>query len=541
MVELSDGGFAIVWTDENGDGSSSAVRARLYAADGTPRGGDIILNETTLNSQFQPQIVETSPGVLAAVWTTNDGTEIDFSSNAVRARLFAIEGTPEVFAVDLNGAGAGVSHGVQFVEGTDQGTDPADGVAVAAADAALINPDAADPIATVTVTLTNPQGDDGEALVFTGTESGYTIGGDGTSEITITRTTGTEADLEDALRAIRFQNDDDNPTETTRIIEVTAVDGSGDEATSTTRIGVQKTNDVAELTGDFTGAVTEDDAAAAQASGTVTVADADDGEAQISAYGSSTDLGTFAIDAAGDWTFDINNASSSVQALSAGQIATRSFSVFSVDGSAGSSVSISVTGANDAVTFGGGDFADGVSELPAGSSFENVASFSLVGFITYRDVDLLDSHFLFAAPTEAGYRGSMTASIFESTAGDGVGLLRWNYAVDDSALAGLAAGETETETFAIVVDDSNGGASQVSVTITLTGANDAATFAGDLLGSVVEDSGVAAMGTATASDVDNADNVFQAASGTAAHGTFAVDAAGPGPTRWTIRTPRSTR
>src|SRR5204862_4917985 len=69
-----------------------------------------------------------------------------------------------------------------------------------------------------------------------------------------------------------------------------------------------------------------------------------------------------------------------------------------------------------------------------------------------------------------------------------------------------------------------------------TGTNDAAVVSGDISGSVVEAGGVAnadagtptATGTLTDTDVDNAANSFQAASGSGdnSYGTYTVDASG---------------
>ena len=66
-----------------------------------------------------------------------------------------------------------------------------------------------------------------------------------------------------------------------------------------------------------------------------------------------------------------------------------------------------------------------------------------------------------------------------------------------------------------------------SVNITITGTNDAALISGNVSGTVDEDAVTnTATGTLTASDVDNVANLFQAASGTTAPGTFAVDTTG---------------
>jgi VCBS repeat-containing protein len=66
-----------------------------------------------------------------------------------------------------------------------------------------------------------------------------------------------------------------------------------------------------------------------------------------------------------------------------------------------------------------------------------------------------------------------------------------------------------------------------TVTITINGVNDAATIAGKLDGTIDEDAAPNTVsGTATATDVDNPNNVFTAETGSATHGSFAVTAGG---------------
>lgn len=47
VVTLSNGTFVITWEDRSGDGSGTAVKAQVFAADGTSIGNQILVNTAT--------------------------------------------------------------------------------------------------------------------------------------------------------------------------------------------------------------------------------------------------------------------------------------------------------------------------------------------------------------------------------------------------------------------------------------------------------------------------------------------------------------
>ena len=62
--------------------------------------------------------------------------------------------------------------------------------------------------------------------------------------------------------------------------------------------------------------------------GTLTISDADAGQASFAPQAATAgSFGTFTLDAAGAWTYALNNAAPAVQALGAGQTLTETFSV----------------------------------------------------------------------------------------------------------------------------------------------------------------------------------------------------------------------
>ena len=103
---------------------------------------------------------------------------------------------------------------------------------------------------------------------------------------------------------------------------------------------------------------------------------------------------------------------------------------------------------------------------------------------------------------------------------------------------GLGAGQTAQDTFTYTVTDANGDVKTATVTINITGANDAAVINGQRSGDVTEAGGVAngtagsptATGLLTATDPDNPANAFTATAAgqasTGGYGTYAMTAGG---------------
>lgn len=83
VAVLSDGGFIIAWAEANADDSGSAVRARVFAADGTPRDA-FLVNSTEAGAQSAPIVAAHA-----------DRIAITFASDAsIRARFFTVTGEP---------------------------------------------------------------------------------------------------------------------------------------------------------------------------------------------------------------------------------------------------------------------------------------------------------------------------------------------------------------------------------------------------------------------------------------------------------------
>ncbi|CAO4135185.1 VCBS domain-containing protein [Methylorubrum extorquens] len=119
--------------------------------------------------------------------------------------------------------------------------------------------------------------------------------------------------------------------------------------TQTLTVTVHGTNDAATITGQAAGAVQEDKTLTAK--GALAVSDVDAGEAQFVARGAQDPVkgayGSLTIDAAGAWTYTLDNASAAVQALSASDTRTDTLTVTSRDGTT-QAITVTVQGTNEA-------------------------------------------------------------------------------------------------------------------------------------------------------------------------------------------------
>ena len=261
--------------------------------------------------------------------------------------------------------------------------------------------------------------------------------------------------------------------------DFSATDNEGASSASVSvPIAVNAVGDTAVIGGTASGATVED--TTLSASGTLTVTDPDAGEAAfVPQAGVAGAHGTFSIDAAGNWTYTLNNADPAVQALGAGQtLPAESFSVATLDGTT-ATVTVSIAGTNDGAVIGVG----------AGSVSEDLV-LTTGGTLTISDTDSGESAFA-PQPATAGLFGTFTL------AADG----SWTYALNNAlpAVQALGPGQTLTETFPVASLDGT----PSSVTVTINGTNDAALVSVGT-GTVTEDTLLSAGGTLTISDIDGA-------------------------------------
>jgi large repetitive protein len=301
----------------------------------------------------------------------------------------------------------------------------------------------------------------------------------------------------------------------TESFDVTIDDGHTGTVTQTITVTVTGTNDAPTISAAVsTGAVTEDSADPLTALGTITFDDVDLSDTHTTAVLASvtntlggiltatvSDTATGAGNGTVSWSYSVANAAT--QFLAAGQTATESFDVTIDDGHTGTvtqTVTVTVTGTNDAPTISVAVSTGAVTE-------DSGDPLTAVGTITFDDVDLTDTHttsVLASATNTLG--GVLTATVSNTATGAGDGTISWSYSVANAATQSVAAGETVTESFDVTISDGHSGSVTQTVTITVTGTNDAPTISAAVAtGAVTEDSAnpnLTAIGTITFDDVD---------------------------------------
>ncbi|WP_063771671.1 beta strand repeat-containing protein [Cupriavidus necator] len=247
------------------------------------------------------------------------------------------------------------------------------------------------------------------------------------------------------------------------------------------------------------------------ASGTLTVSDADAGEAHFSAVPTASLLGQygfFTFDTnTGAWTYTLDN--DKAESLTAGQKASDSLTIVSGDQTAQQTITVNIIGTNDhaAITASGSEDTSVTEAGGAANGAPGDAAAS--GTLTVSDVDTGEAHFAAVPPANlVGHYGTFT---FDSNTG------AWTYTLDNSKADALTAGQQVSDSLTVVSADQT---AQQTITVNITGANDYATItaSGSEDTSVTEAGGAAngvlgdasASGALTVSDVDTGEAHFTA-------------------------------
>ncbi|PTP80510.1 toxin, partial [Vibrio splendidus] len=274
-------------------------------------------------------------------------------------------------------------------------------------------------------------------------------------------------------------------------VEETFTVSSVDGTSSTIKVTINGTNDVATVS-TATVSVDETDKAVTT-SGTLTSTDVDNPDNTFtpdSIVGANGDL---TIDANGHWVFTANSA---FNQLNIGDKIEETFTVSSVDGTP-STIKVTINGTNDAAT---------VSTATV-SVDETDKAVTTSGTLTSTDVDNPDN--TFTPDSIVGANGDLTI--------DANG--HWVFTAN-SAFNQLNVGDKVEETF--TVSSIDGTTSTVKVTI--NGTNDAATVSSATVAIDETDKAVTTSGTLTSTDVDNQDNAFTPDSITGTNGDLTIDA-----------------
>jgi len=318
----------------------------------------------------------------------------------------------------------------------------------------------------------------------------------------------------------------------TDTLTVTSFDGS---ETYDIVVNVTGSNDNASISGTATGTVIEAGVDGSNApigtpsvTGTLTVADVDDGEAELAPIPALTPgdnaFGTFEVGADGVWTYTLDDANATVDALDETQSLTDTITVFSEDGTDSEVITVTITGTNDApyvTQIISSDFVEdtvsgyidgGITELDNGDANENSFLHEIDLQIEFDDVDDIAAASGNIDHIDNPNTGLLTADYLGtfSVGFTPSGLVTFDFEVQDSVLDFLAEGETRVQLYEVSVEDNAGGEFTRIIEVTLTGSNDAPTVTssvGDVQSAVETEGAIGLTGTINLEDVDVSDTL----------------------------------
>ncbi|MDH3667567.1 MAG: VCBS domain-containing protein [Paracoccaceae bacterium] len=285
---------------------------------------------------------------------------------------------------------------------------------------------------------------------------------------------------------------------------VFSADGTGSQLVTITINGTDEANNPATISGNNAGAVTED--GTNSASGLLSVSDPDQGEDTLQPLNQLGDsgLGTFVVQANGNWTYTLDNGSAAVQALTAGEETTDTITVTSADGTDTEVITVTITGTNDVPTITGTTTGDVTEDGTLGTS----------GSLTVNDVDAGESSLI--PVNQPGTYGTFDVQPNGT----------WSYLLDntDPAVQALPAGQTLTDQITVTSLD---GTQTETIVVTITGSNDVPVITGTTAGGVTEDGTTTALGNLVATDQDTGESGFQSQTDIAGtYGSFSITGTG---------------
>jgi len=248
------------------------------------------------------------------------------------------------------------------------------------------------------------------------------------------------------------------------------------------KVIIHGTNDIADIsvgTGQDSGEVAEDTIFTVD--GQLGISDLDAGEAFFNTTvtvhpGNTTAYGTLSIDANGAWEYVLNN--DAAQELNAGEIAVEKFIVFSLDGTDSQIIEISIHGMNDAPVL----VADVNSVTEAGVDVPAAAN--LHGNVLDNDADVDHGASLAVVGIMSNNLGTDDISFnsndrlvlrgeYGQLSMDENGHYSYNLLDNDPDTDALKQGEEVNDVFTYRVSDGQGGFDTQTLTIHITGTNDA--------------------------------------------------------------------
>lgn len=271
-------------------------------------------------------------------------------------------------------------------------------------------------------------------------------------------------------------------------IMVTVTDTSGRSDTKELVVNIEGTNTAPVITSGEHGVIIAnpaplvEDGGVSKVTGQVTAREYDEGD-HVVAFKFVNDkgelvdsltgkYGTISIDKDGNYTYTFNNGQA--QHLGAGEMAAEHFNVVAVDTygaqtTTPSDLQIQIQGTNDAPVITSPTPVLNLTELASGQA-------EITGTITFNDADkkadgtFYDTHTFSVRPTGAAEaeNGAAAEGKYGTLTIDEHG--NYKYTLTSDA---LGEGDKYTETFTATVDDGNGGKATQTITVNITGTNDA--------------------------------------------------------------------
>jgi VCBS repeat-containing protein len=224
-----------------------------------------------------------------------------------------------------------------------------------------------------------------------------------------------------------------------------------------------------------------------------------------------------------DWTFSA--ADRTFDYLAAGEQVTLTYTVQVADPNgavATQTVSLIVTGTNDTPVIAASDTADLAEQANLTAA---TAPGTATGTLHFTDVDLSDTYGTNSAtllsvsaagvttglPNATDLLGFLTPGTVTKAAGAADGTIDWTFSAADRTFDYLAAGEQVTLTYTVQVADPNGATATQTVSLIVTGTNDAPTLSASLASTTYHDTANddtfnAVTGTLTTTDRDSSDS-----------------------------------
>lgn len=261
--------------------------------------------------------------------------------------------------------------------------------------------------------------------------------------------------------------------------EVTVEDAAGETSTKTVTVTIDGSNLPPEIDQDDQIIMELKEDETITDSKVLTVTDPNGDDVTFSAKTLTGTYGTFTINESGVWTYTLDNDAAHIQGLKEGEVVSEVFTVFAVDEHGAKTeqkITVNVTGTNDDPKISGMD--TGVAQETDGSTTSG-------NFVT-SDVDVGDN-----VTVSAGTQGNYgVVSVNDATG-------KWTYTVDGNhpTVNSLSKGETLTDTVTITATDEFGATTDMTITVTINGENDAPDLVVTVPPELTEDSSVTASDT----------------------------------------------